>query len=172
MTEAKYMAEMQRDDPGVTPDDLVAAYERGIEALGAAVEGMGAEQVLARPVPGMWSTIEVVAHLVDTEIYFSDRIERTLAMERPLLMNVDERPYVERIGYQRLDLAEELELFAALRRRVARVLRNQPPEAWGRQGVHSLSGLVSVRQLVFHAVRHVHHHLRFIGEKRAALARG
>ncbi len=169
MTEPGYMASMQQDDPAVGPAELVAAYEQGIDDLKSAVAGMTPEQVLARPIPGKWSTIEVVAHVADTEVYFSDRIERTLALDRPLLMSVDERPYVERLCYQSCDLDEELALFASLRRHVARILRSQPPEAWSRKGVHSETGLVTVRQLVFQSVRHARHHLPFIAEKRAAL---
>jgi hypothetical protein len=169
MTDPDYMAGMQRDDPAVGTAELVAMYERGIDDLKAAVAGMSPELLLARPVPGKWSTIEIVAHVADTELYFSDRIERTLALERPLLMGVDERPYVQRLGYQSFDLGEELALFTALRRHVARILKSQPPEAWHRKGVHSESGLVTVRQLVFQAVRHARHHLPFIAEKRAAL---
>ena len=64
--------------------------------------------LLSRPIAGKWSTLEVVAHLADTEIYYTDRIERTIALDRPLLMGVDERPYPERLNYQALDLAEQL----------------------------------------------------------------
>ena len=83
---ADYLAATQRDDESVTSTDLIAAYQQGIDDLRAAVAGMTAEQVLARPIPGKWSTLEVVAHLADTEIYYTDRIERTLALERPLLL--------------------------------------------------------------------------------------
>ncbi len=171
MTEPDYMTSMQRDDAAVDSAELVAAYERGIDDLKAAVAGLTPDQVRARPIPGKWSTIEVVAHVADTEVYFSDRIERTLALDRPLLMGVDERPYPERLGYQSFDLAEELALFTALRRHVARILRSQPPEAWSRQGIHSETGLVTVRRLVFQAVRHARHHLPFIAEKRTAMLR-
>ena len=51
-------------------------------------------------------------------------------------------------------------------------LRAQPPEAWQRQAVHSGSGLLTLRQLVLQAVRHLRHHLPFIAEKRAALGAG
>jgi hypothetical protein len=84
-------------------------------------------------------------------------------------MGFDERPYPERLNYQALDLAEQLDLFTALRRHGTRILRLQPPEAWLRVGVHSETGLVTLRQLVFQASRHVRHHLPFIAEKRAAL---
>ena len=163
------LSAMQEDDGSVGGANLIAAYERGIEDLRSAVAGMTSEQVHARPVPGKWSTLEVVAHLADTEIYYTDRIERTIALERPLLMGVDERPYPDRLHYQSLDLAEQLALFTALRRHVTRILRLQPPEVWQRTAVHSETGLVTLRQLVFQAVRHVRHHLKFIAEKRAAM---
>ncbi len=89
---ADYMAGTQRDDESVACADLIAAYEREIEDLRTAVAGMTAEQILARPIPGKWSTLEVVAHLADTEIYYTDRIERTIALERPLLRASPERP--------------------------------------------------------------------------------
>jgi len=169
MTYTEYMTTMQQDDESLGPNELVAAYEQGIEDLRSAVMGMSKDQVLARPIPGKWSTQEVVSHIADTEIYFTDRIERTLALERPLLIGVDERPYPERLNYQAFDLTEQLNLFSALRRHIVRILRMQPPEAWLRTAVHSETGLVTVRQLVLQTVRHVRHHLRFIAEKRAAL---
>src|SRR5436190_1601926 len=111
---AGYLSESQRDDDSVTTADLVAAYERGSKDLQTAVAGMTTEEILSRPIPGKWSTLEVVAHLADTEIYYTDRIERVIALERPLLMGVDERLYPERLNYQGFNLAEQLDLFAAL----------------------------------------------------------
>ncbi len=169
MQSSDYMTMMQRDDDSLSSSELIVAYEQGIDDLRAAVTGMTPEQVLARPIPGKWSTQECVSHLADTEIYFTDRIERTLALERPLLIGVDERPYPERLNYQGFDLAEQLALFTALRRHAARILRMQPPEAWRRTAVHSETGLVTLRQLVLQAVRHLRHHLPFIAQKRAAL---
>jgi hypothetical protein len=164
-----YMTGMQEDDPSVQAADLIAAYESGITELQNAVAGMTADQAKARPIAGKWSTIECVAHLAGTEIYFSDRIERAIALDNPLLMSTDERPYPDRIGFQELDLAEEVALLTALRKHVARVLKQQPPEAWTRTAIHSGSGILTLRQLVFQAVRHLRHHLPFIAEKRNAL---
>ena len=164
-----YMAGMQGDDPSVSNADLVAAYEKGIAELQQAVAGMTPEQAKARPILGKWSTVECVAHLAGTEIYFSDRIERTIALDNPLLMSTDERPYPDRIGFQELDLAEEVALLTALRKHVARVLKRQPAEAWKRTAVHTESGILTLRQLVFQAVRHLRHHLPFIAEKRKAM---
>lgn len=172
MQQSEYTEMMQRDDDSLGPAELIAAYEQGIDDLRAAVAGMSKEQVLARPVPGKWSTVECVGHLADTEVFFTDRIVRTVAMDRPLLMSADETQYIERLDYQSFDLDEQLALFAALRRHAARILRAQPPEAWSRTAVHSQSGLVTLRQLVWQAVRHLRHHLPFLAEKRAALGIG
>jgi hypothetical protein len=172
MQQSKYMAMMQGDDGTLSPAELIAAYERGIEDLQSAVAGMTYEQLVARPVPGKWSTVECVGHVADTEVFFTDRIVRTIAMDRPLLISADEKQYIERLDYQGYDLGEQLALFTALRRHAARILRGQPPEAWSRTAVHSQSGLLTLRQLVLQAVRHLGHHLPFIAEKRMALGAG
>lgn len=167
---AEYMARMQGDDESLDGNQLVAAYVQGIEDLRRAVAGMTLEQVRARPVPGRWSTIECVSHVADAEIFFTDRIIRTLAMDRPLLMSSDEQQYIQRLNYQSLDLEEELDLIMALRRHTARMLHAQVADAWSRPAIHSQSGLVTLRQLVWQPIRHLRHHLPYIHEKRAAIA--
>ena len=169
MQQSEYMAMMLGDDGALGNAELIATYEQGVDELRSAVAGMPPEQVLARPVPGKWSTVECVGHIADTEIFFTDRIVRTIAMDRPLLMSPDENLYIERLDYQAFDLDEQLALFAALRRHATRILRAQPPEAWSRTAVHSEAGLLTLRQLVLQAVRHLQHHLPFIAEKRVAL---
>ena len=164
-----YLAGMQTDDGSLDAVGLIAVYRNGIDSLSRAAAGLTREQAVARPVPGKWSALELVAHLADCELVFGERILRTLAMDKPLHLGMDETHYAARLGYQSLDLDEELAVFAAVRRRVARVLANLPPEAWQRPAVHADSGLVTVRQLVFQTVRHLAHHLPFLAEKRAAL---
>ncbi len=172
MQQPEYMSMMLGDDGSLGNAELLATYEQGIDNPRSAVAGMTPEQVLARPVPGKWSTIECVGHIADTEIFFTDRIVRTIAMDRPLLMSPDEDLYIERLDYQGLDLDEQLTLFTALRRHAVRILQTQQPEAWTRTAVHSESGLLTLRQLVLQAVRHLQHHLPFLAEKQAALRVG
>ncbi len=153
---------------------MIDVYELCAEEVSRAVQGLTVDELKARPIPGKWSALEVVCHLADTDIYFTDRIERTLALDNPLLMGVDERPYPEKLQFQEQPIEEELELMTVLRRRTARILRRQPESVWSRTGVHSGAGLCTLRDLVAKAVGHVHHHLPFIAEKRAILlaARG
>ena len=163
------VADAQRDDPALTPADLISAYEMGVEELRLAVAGMTVEQLRSRPVAGRWSTLEVVCHIADCEQFFADRLKRTVAMERPLLLGADGSRYPEPLRYQDHDLEEELDLVAVTRRQTARTLRLVAPDAWQRTAVHSETGLVTLRQLLLHAINHLRHHLRFVAEKRAAI---
>ena len=103
------------------------------------------------------------------EQFFADRMKRTVAMDRPLLLGADGFRYPEPLRYQEHDLEQELDLVAITRRQTARTLRLVAPDAWHRTAVHSETGLVTLRQLLLHAVNHLRHHLRFVAEKRAAL---
>jgi uncharacterized damage-inducible protein DinB len=170
MQETDLIARAQRDDPSASVAELILAYERGVEELRVAVAGMTNEQLLSRPVAGKWSTLEVVCHIADCEQFFADRMKRTVGMERPLLLGADGFRYPVPLRYQEHDLEDELDLVAITRRQMARTLRLIAPDAWQRTAVHSETGLVTVRQLLLHAINHMRHHLRFVAEKRAAMA--
>ena len=163
------IADAQKDDDALTAADLISAYEQGVEELRAAVAGMTVEQLRSRPVAGKWSTLEVVCHIADCEKFFADRLKRTVAMDRPLLLGADGFRYPEPQRYQDHDLELERDLVAVTRRQTAHTLRLIAPETWRRTAVHSESGLVTLRQLLLHAINHLHHHLRFVAEKRAAM---
>ena len=98
------VADAQRDDPALTAADLISAYEQGVEELRLAVAGMTVEQLRSRPVAGKWSTLEVVCHVADCEQFFADRLKRTVAMDRPLLLGADGFRYPEPLRYQEHDL--------------------------------------------------------------------
>src|SRR5205823_7674711 len=114
-------------------------------------------------------TLEVLCHLADCEPFFADRMKRTIAMDRPLLIGADGFRYPGPLRYHDRDVEEEIELIRMTRGQMARILRLVPEEAWGRTAVHSETGLVTLRQVVLHAVRHQEHHLGFVAEKRRAL---
>ena len=163
------VANAQRDDSAFTVADLISAYEKGIEELRIAVAGMTVEQLRSRPVAGKWSTLEVVCHVADCEQFFADRLKRTVAMDRPLLLGADGFRYPGPLRYQEHDLQQELDLVAVTRLQTARTLKLVAPDAWQRTAVHSETGLVTLRQLLLHAINHLRHHLRFVAEKRAAI---
>ena len=149
--------------------ELIAAYEGGTDDLAASIKGMSNEQLKARPVPGRWSTLEVLCHLSDSEIVMVDRIKRAIAMEKPLLIGYDESRYAAALAYDRRDAAEELATIRAARNQMSRILRSMVADAWERPAVHNERGLLTMKQLVQLSVGHLVHHMKFINEKRRAL---
>ena len=163
-----YVADAQSDD-GRPPAEIVAEYARGAASLREAVAGMGGDDLRARPVPGRWSTLELLCHLADCEQMYAERLKRTLGMDRPLLMGIDPVAYAEPLRHNGRDPALVLDLFAVTRAECAAALEGLGDDQWRRQAVHSETGLVTVRQLVLHPCRHLDHHLPFIAEKRRDL---
>jgi uncharacterized damage-inducible protein DinB len=149
--------------------EQIQNYLAGVESLKKAVAGLSPEQVKARPVPGKWSTLEVVCHLADFEPILADRMKRVIASTKPLLLGADEKDFAAALHYQDRDLGEEMAIIENTRKQMAKVLARLPAEAWQRQGVHSERGLVTLEQLLASAIRHIPHHVAFIHDKRKAL---
>lgn len=150
-------------------NEIVAVYEKQIVELEASVQGMTPEQLRARPVPGKWTTLELLCHLSDSEQVLADRLKRAIAQPNTLLMAYDESKYVESLAYDRRDPKEELDVIRATRRQLVRILKGLPTDAWNRVGVHSERGLNSVKDIAQTAVGHLKHHMPFLIEKRKAM---
>ena len=148
---------------------LIDRYIAGIELLKRSVAGMSADQIKSRPVPGKWSTLEVVAHLADFEVIGVDRLAAVIAESDPSLPGRDEQQYVANLAYDQRDFDEQMNLIEICRRHMARVLRTLDDSALSRRGIHSQAGPLTLEQLLERVIRHVEHHESFIQEKRKAL---
>lgn len=148
---------------------MIDDYAAGPGLLRKAVRGLTREQLAARPVPGKWSTLQVVAHIADFEPIFAERMMRTISHERPLLMVADENLFAATLNYRDRDVEEELALVDLTRKKMTRILRGLKPEAAIRVGIHSFKGLISLEAMLTSAVNHIPHHVAFIEEKRKAL---
>ncbi len=148
---------------------MIEAYLAGPAALRQAVKGMTPEQLQARPIPGKWSTLEVVCHLADFDPILADRMKRVIALDRPQLLGADETRFAATLAYHQRDVEEELTILEKTRSQLARILRTQPEDVLGRVGVHNERGPLTLEQLLATTTRHVHHHLKFVEEKRRAL---
>jgi hypothetical protein len=151
-------------------DALIEQYLAGPGLLRRAVAGMTGEQLLARPIPGKWSTREVVCHLADYEPIYADRMKRVIALNGPELPKGDPGLFAARLAYDRRDVDEELALIALTRKQMARILRALEAEDFQRQGGHSRDGALTLEALLQRITAHIPHHVRFIEEKRRALA--
>jgi uncharacterized damage-inducible protein DinB len=148
---------------------LIDDYLAGVQTLRQAVRGMTRDQVLARPVAGKWSTLEVVAHIADFEPILADRMKRVIALDNPPLIGADENRFAQTLAYHDRDLEEELTVVEMTRRQMARILRTQPDSVLQRIGTHNERGPRTLEQLLTGATHHVLHHVKFIQEKRRAL---
>ena len=155
--------------PQSSHSDLIDAYLASLPRLRRAVADLSPEQLRARPVPGKWTALEVVCHLVDSEQAWCHRMKRVIAEERPLLIGYDETRFTAALPYHEANLEDELALLEGMRRQMARTLRTQPEAAWLRTGVHSERGLITLEAMLQAEVEHVPHHLAQILEKRKAM---
>jgi uncharacterized damage-inducible protein DinB len=73
----------------MNPAQLIDDYLAGPQKLRAAVAGMTAEQLDARPIPGKWSTKQVICHLADFEPVYVDRMKRVIAENEPTMFSGD-----------------------------------------------------------------------------------
>jgi uncharacterized damage-inducible protein DinB len=168
LTDHAQIAAAQLDD-GAPAAELVARYRGGAALLRESIAGLTSEQLVAYPIPGTMSAQEVVCHLADCEQFLADRMKRTIAMERPLLVGADGWLYLDALSYAERDIELDLALVDATRAQMAADLDRLAPPAWERVAVHTETGLVTLRQILLHTTRHLEHHLVTIAEKRAVL---
>ena len=98
--------------------NLIDDYLAGPGLLRQAVAGMPSEQLLARPIPGKWSTLEVVCHLADFEIVYADRIKRVIAENEPTMFGGNPDDFAARLAYHQRNPEEELLLIELIRKQV------------------------------------------------------
>lgn len=148
---------------------LIDGYLAGPQQLRDAIAGMSDEQINAAPIPGKWSTRQVICHLADFEPVYADRMKRVIAEHEPTLFGGDPDVFAVRLAYAHRDIGEELQLIESVRRHVARILKTLTPEEFQRHGIHSEAGPITLEKLLTNITNHIPHHLKFIEEKRAAL---
>ena len=148
---------------------MIQDYRSGGTKLRSAVAGMTREQLAARPVPGKWSTLEVLCHIADFEPIYADRMKRVIAEDSPLLLSGDPDRFQARLAYANRDAGEELTLIETCRSQMARILATLSERDFERTGKHSIDGPLSLATLLERITIHIPHHIAFINGKRRAL---
>src|SRR5262245_30707672 len=98
--------------------ELLDAYIAGIESISQAVHGLASAHLRARPVAEMWSILEVICHIADSEALFADRMKRVLAEDRPTFIFADPVSYAATLAYHERDASEEVALTTLVRRQM------------------------------------------------------
>ena len=112
--------------------------------------------------PGKWSIVQVLNHLVDTEMVYGWRIRMIVAQEQPPIQSYDQDLWSEKLRSDAgtgKELMEELRMF---RRRNLRLLRSLSPAEMQRWGKHEERGQETVDRLFRMIAGHDRVHLRQI----------
>jgi uncharacterized damage-inducible protein DinB len=160
---------METGSFGVSIKKLLLDYKNGPIVLSSVLSGMTPEQFDAAPVPGKWSTRQVICHLTDAELLYADRFKRILAEDQPRLMAMDPDVYVAKLAVSERDLSVELDTIDAVRRHMVGILEHMPEADFQRTGIHSADGPLTLQTLLERITRHIPHHARKIVDKRRAL---
>jgi uncharacterized damage-inducible protein DinB len=163
--------------PSNSPDpaaiaSAIASYESGADKMRVACSELSEAQLNTRIAPGTWSVLEVMTHLLDSDLASTHRMRRMVAEQNPLLVAYDEDAFIARLPSDRNDLREVLDLFEANRRFTARWLRTLAAADFARTGVHTQRGRITLLEVVEIYSHHVDHHLKFVDGKRKALRGG
>jgi uncharacterized damage-inducible protein DinB len=150
-------------------EDLINDYLAGPKKLRAAIAGMTPEQLDAAPIPGKWSTKQIICHIADFEPVYADRMKRVIVEDRPTMFGGNPDLFAARLAYGKREIEEELQLIEVVRSQMARILQTLRPEDFQRTGNHSERGPLTLQQLLTSVTGHIPHHIRFIEEKRAAI---
>ena len=129
----------------ITVSQQIDAYLDGPAQLRRVVSRSEHQQLEARPIPGKWSTLEVVCHLVDSEQAWCHRMKRVIAEEKPLLIGYDESRFTASLDYHRHDVKSELALLDGMRLQMALILRGLPECSLGSHGGAQRAGLDHAR---------------------------
>ena len=116
--------------------DLIEDFLAGPQRLRDAVAGMTADQLDAKPVPGKWSTRQVVCHIADCEIVYAARMTWVIVEDHPPMLNLVPDTFAAGLAYDQRDVEEELQLIEATRAHMGRILRALDPGQFQRTGYH------------------------------------
>jgi hypothetical protein len=121
------------------------------------------------PSEGEWSINEVIVHLADAEVFYYERLRKTIAEDKPAIHAFDENAFAEKLNYRSQDRGLALALFAALRNSSAALLPTLPPETWERACDHPERGVMSLYDLFEASLGHSTAHLEQIERLKATM---
>ena len=97
---------------GQDPLQVLASTADRLQAL---VGGRRPDELLRAPDPAHWSTVEILAHLADTEIVSAWRLRSIIASDGVALQAFDQNAWAATFRYRDSDPAVSLRLFDAIR---------------------------------------------------------
>src|SRR3712207_1974497 len=78
---------------------LIERYKAGYEEVARSLEGFDEESLSAHPIPGKWSSREVVQHLADSEMNSAICLRKLLTEADPQIQRYDQEHYAASLRY-------------------------------------------------------------------------
>lgn len=153
--------------------NVLERYVASCDDVAASFSDMTREQLLARPIEGKWSSLQVLCHIVDTDLLTATRMRAALASDTPRQLGLTTEQIMGMLAWESRDAQEEIGLFISLRQSTARIIRSFADDPSDRALVFIKPDGSEVRktvgQLLHGVTHHVHHHLSHIRDKRRSL---
>lgn len=138
--------------------ELLERFRRGAELVAVSITGAAGSELDFVPEPGKWSIRQIVAHLADSEMVGTNRFRRVIAEENPRLEAYDQNAWASNLDYARRKTSQALETFRRLRAENYELLKDLPPAAFERAGIHSERGSMTLKQLLQVLAEHAENH--------------
>ena len=153
----------------------IVEFESGGQKLARAIDGLNRRELLWVPPPGagigLWTIQQVVLHLRDDELIWTERMKRMIAEDNPTILNYDESKFAAKLFPEEQDAQAAVQILDLNRRLFAAVLRKLPDSAFERAGQHDDLGVFTLGQAVVWTVEHLDHHIHYIALKRQKIGK-
>ena len=118
----------------------------GPAKIARAIKGLRSAQLRKRPAPGKWSIMEILGHLVDTEVVYGYRYRLALSQPGVPIPGYQEATWAVALRHRDRNPARLMAHIATLRKINLDLIESMPRRTWQRYGMHSERGKETVRR--------------------------
>jgi len=147
--------------------ELLERLRRGAELVAVSITGAAGSELDYVPEPGKWSIRQIVAHLADSEMVAGTRLRGIIAEDHPRIEAFDQNAWATNLDYTRRKTSQALETFRRIRSENYELLKDLPPQAFEREGLHSERGPISLKLLLQLIAEHAENHAAQMRTRRA-----
>lgn len=147
-------------------EEALDRLSKGPAIIRQAMAGADAKELRWPPAPGKWSVLQVVVHLLDTEMVYGVRIRKILSEDNPPVIAYEQDQWAAACTEGR-DLERVMQAFELLRADNVGLFRASLPRL-GRTGQHPNYGALSAGDLIMHLSPHDEKHAGQIKRVRQA----
>jgi hypothetical protein len=152
---------------------LIAILEHTPQTLASITAALPEVALDFRPSPSEWSTREILAHLVDDEMFvMRTRLERMMKEKNPSLLAHDEKAWYRQRNTSRDALSELLSDFRVQRAASLGIVKFLRENEWARSAFHPEYGRFTAEQWIGYWGEHDLTHLRQIEHTLALYGHG